>query len=220
MFLICCALKSRQLRAAIAAGVIAGIRPFTPRQRLSILYPFQPAIRSGGVFLKLTDRGILFSPSDLITFMESPFASAMNRQRLLNPRLVEQMDKEDPLLVHLSKKGFAHENAFAASLEAQGEDVCAILDADSRIMRAQTLEAMRAGRNFITQAYLTMDRFAGQADFLVKVPGASRLGDFHYEVWAGAAAGRGGGGAGQQVKTTARPVRLLCLLHRAQTVLP
>lgn len=133
--------------------------------------------------MKLTDQGILFSPSDLITFMESPFASAMNRQRLLNPRLVEQMDKEDPLLVHLSKKGFAHENAFAASLEAQGEDVCAILDADPRIMRAQTLEAMRAGRNIITQAYLTMDRFAGQADFLVKVPGASHLGDFHYEVW-------------------------------------
>ena len=57
--------------------------------------------------MKLTDQGILFSPSDLITFMESPFASAMNRKRLHDPLLAEQMDRDDPLLVHLRKKGFA-----------------------------------------------------------------------------------------------------------------
>jgi uncharacterized protein len=133
--------------------------------------------------LKHTDQGILFSPSDLITFMESPFASAMNRKRLHDPLLVEQMDKEDPLLVHLRKKGFAHEDAFVRELAASGADICAIEEDRPHLMREQTVLAMKAGRGIITQAYLTMDRFAGKADFLVKVPGASALGEFHYEVW-------------------------------------
>lgn len=133
--------------------------------------------------MKRTDGGILFSPSDLITFMESPFASAMNRKRLDDPLLAEQMDPEDSLLLHLRKKGFEHEDDFVRSLQEAGADVAAIVEGDLDDMRDQTLEAMRAGQEIITQAYLTMDRFAGKADFLVKVPGASRLGDFHYEVW-------------------------------------
>ncbi|WP_396272661.1 TM0106 family RecB-like putative nuclease [Hyphomonas sp.] len=133
--------------------------------------------------MKLTDQGILFSPSDLITFMESPFASAMNRKRLYDPTLAEQMDPEDALLKHLRKKGFAHEDAFVRSLQDAGADICAIGDNRPEVMHAQTIEAMEAGREVITQAYLTMDRFAGKADFLVKVAGPSRLGDFHYEVW-------------------------------------
>ena len=133
--------------------------------------------------MKLTDQGILFSPSDLITFMESPFASAMNRKRLYDPTLAEQMDPEDALLKHLRKKGFSHEDAFVRSLQDAGADICAIGDDRPQVMHAQTIEAMQAGRGVITQAYLTMDRFAGKADFLVKVSGPSRLGDFHYEVW-------------------------------------
>lgn len=133
--------------------------------------------------MKRTDQGILFSPSDLITFMESPFASAMNRKCLYDPLLAEQMDKEDPLLVHLRKKGFAHEDAFVRKLEDEGADICAIGEDRPHVMREQTVQAMKAGRGIITQAYLTMDRFAGKADFLVRVPGASRLGEFHYEVW-------------------------------------
>lgn len=133
--------------------------------------------------MKLTQHGILFSPSDLITFMESPFASAMNRKRLHDPLLAEQMDPEDPLLLHLRRKGFEHEDDFVRSLQEEGADVAAIAESDPDVMRDQTLEAMQAGRGIITQAYLTMDRFAGKADFLVRVPGASRMGDFHYEVW-------------------------------------
>lgn len=133
--------------------------------------------------MKLTDQGILFSPSDLITFMESPFASAMNRKRLSDPTLAEQMDPEDALLKHLRKKGFAHEDSFVRALQDAGADICAIGDDRPEVMHAQTIEAMQAGRGIITQAYLAMNRFAGKADFLVKVAGASRLGDFHYEVW-------------------------------------
>jgi len=133
--------------------------------------------------LKRISQGILFSPSDLITFMESPFASAMNRKRLFDPTLAEQMDPDDALLVHLRKKGFAHEEAFVQSLQEAGADICAIEDDNPERMLDQTIKAMEGGRGVITQAYLALDRFAGKADFLVRVPGASRLGDYHYEVW-------------------------------------
>ena len=42
---------------------------------------------------------------------------------------------------------------------------------------------MRSGADIITQAYLEMDNFGGIADFLIKVPGESNLGEYHYEVW-------------------------------------
>lgn len=53
----------------------------------------------------------------------------------------------------------------------------------------QTVAAMRAGREVIYQGALQLadatacGDFAGRSDFLIKVPGASELGDFHYEVW-------------------------------------
>jgi predicted RecB family nuclease len=133
--------------------------------------------------MKLTEQGLVFSPSDLITYMESPFASAMNRKRLFDPTLAEQMDPDDALLVHLRKKGFAHEEAFVQSLREAGSDICAIEDDTPERMLDQTIRAMQAGREVITQAYLARGRFAGKADFLVRVAGASKLGDYHYEVW-------------------------------------
>ena len=39
------------------------------------------------------------------------------------------------------------------------------------------------GREVLYQATLAHAGFAGIADFVVRVPGASSLGDFHYEVW-------------------------------------
>jgi predicted RecB family nuclease len=42
---------------------------------------------------------------------------------------------------------------------------------------------MRAGYGIIYQAALELSPFRGYVDFLVKVPGSSQLGDYHYEVW-------------------------------------
>jgi uncharacterized protein len=42
---------------------------------------------------------------------------------------------------------------------------------------------MHEGASVIYQAALTRESFYGFADFLVKVSGASELGDYHYEVW-------------------------------------
>ena len=42
---------------------------------------------------------------------------------------------------------------------------------------------MQEGREVIYQGVLAHGDFAGRSDFLVRVKGASKLGDYHYEVW-------------------------------------
>lgn len=124
-----------------------------------------------------------FSPSDLITFMQSPFASYMERKRLDDPSINDLMDEEDTVLKSLQEKGYKHEDEFLEELKNEFENVVTIDRASPEIMLAKTREAMAAGADVIAQAYLSHENFAGLSDFLVKVPGASNLGDYHYEVW-------------------------------------
>ena len=133
--------------------------------------------------MQYKNKTIFFSPSDLITFMESAFASHMERCRLEDRSQSDLMDPEDAMLKNLQKKGYAHEGAYLASLIADGMNVVEIDQAASDIMLAKTREAMAAGAEVIAQAYLKLDNFGGMADFLVKVPGKSRFGNYHYEVW-------------------------------------
>ena len=42
---------------------------------------------------------------------------------------------------------------------------------------------MKSGQEVITQGYLSLGQFGGFTDYLVRVPGASNFGDYHYEVW-------------------------------------
>lgn len=53
---------------------------------------------------------IQFSPSDLMMFMQSPFASWMNRFKLEYPDKLPAQDKDDELSTFLQNKGYAHEN--------------------------------------------------------------------------------------------------------------
>ena len=43
--------------------------------------------------------------------------------------------------------------------------------------------AMQKGVDVIAQAYLEKGKFGGIADFLIKVQGQSKLGEYHYEIW-------------------------------------
>ena len=133
--------------------------------------------------MRIKDEKLFFAPSDLITFMESPFASHMERWRLHDSSVSAHMDPEDKLLKSLQNKGHEHENAFLEELNTERKLVTSIERASSEVMQARTREAMRSGADVIAQAYLEMKNFGGLADFLVRVPGKSNLGDFHYEVW-------------------------------------
>jgi uncharacterized protein len=127
---------------------------------------------------------LIFSPSDLVTFFQSPFASWMERARLENPSINDLIDPEDPLLASLAKQGYAHEAAFNKSLSGKdGRELVVIQRSDPKTMYAATVEAMRAARPIIAQGYLARDEFAGIADLLVRVDGRSELGDWHYGVW-------------------------------------
>lgn len=59
---------------------------------------------------------LIFSPSDLVTYFQSPFASWMERARLENPSLNELIDPEVALLSSLAKQGYAHEASFNQSV--------------------------------------------------------------------------------------------------------
>lgn len=130
-----------------------------------------------------TDEELTYSPSDLITFMTSPFASWMNRFKLECPEYEIQQDPEDPLMKLLQGKGYQHEEDFILKLRDEGLQVLEIEEKGKQAQLKATLNAMKDGVEVICQGYLSMPPFSGYSDFLVKVSGKSNFGDYHYEVW-------------------------------------
>lgn len=114
--------------------------------------------------------------------MESPYASTLERQKLFNSEIGELMDAADPLMTKLQEKGNEHEKDYTQDLSDNGRDVLEIKKAHKDIMAEQTILAMQAGRDIIFQGYLQLGQFSGYTDFLVKVDGKSKFGNYHYEV--------------------------------------
>jgi len=133
--------------------------------------------------MQYKNDALLFSPSDLITFMESPFASAMDRSKISNPALEKHIDPEDSLFTSLQRKGEKHEKQFIEELKLAGHCVFDINQYSAQKTLNTTLVAMQEGKNIITGGYLSHEQFSGISDILAKVPGDSLLGDYHYEVW-------------------------------------
>jgi uncharacterized protein len=80
----------------------------------------------------------------------------------------------------LREKGTEHERQYLEHLQAQGQSVISLPEHEAT--PDDTLAAMRQGPDVILQAVLDDGRWRGRADFLLKVPVASDLGDYHYEV--------------------------------------
>jgi uncharacterized protein len=123
----------------------------------------------------------VFSPSDLVTFLRSPFASWMDRRRAegLEVEAPDEETAEERLVAGL---GITHERAWLEGLRLAGRDVVEIERREGRPDLAGTRAAMGAGREVIYQAALGLGGFVGYADFLERVDGESALGAFHYEV--------------------------------------
>lgn len=128
------------------------------------------------------NKVVIYSPSDLTRYMESPFASWMDRLALDNENIKELKDPEDALMSRLAQKGYEHEDLQESAFLNSGKQVVKITSKGQQALD-DTVQAMNDGVDVIVQAYLQLDQFSGYADFLVKVPGASNLGDYHYEVW-------------------------------------
>lgn len=160
-----------------------------------------------------------YSPSDLTAFMDSSYASWMNRYAILFPDFKKNKDPEDKLLKKLQEKGNKHEaEVLGKSFTDQSIIDIAKIELNGRdkfqAQNEATIQAMHSGVEVIYQAALSCDSFSGYADFLVKVEGASALGDFHYEVWD------------SKLASSVKPyfvVQLCCyaeMLERIQKVLP
>lgn len=131
-------------------------------------------------------KTLIFSPTDLTNFIESPFVSWMDRFALENPEFLEGIEfQKDSMLELLAEKGNTHENDFLDELlKEYGKENVKVLSSKNRdISREETIQAMQNGYQVIFQAYLERDGFAGYSDFLFKVEGESKLGNYHYEVW-------------------------------------
>lgn len=133
--------------------------------------------------MKENEKHYSYTPSNLVRFMESPFASWMDRYKLEFPHLAPAKDPQDSLSSTLQKRGFAHEVRLEASFREQGLTVMRIEGESDEVKQNATLSSMKQGTDIIVQARLEMSRFKGFSDFLVKVPGDSNLGNYHYEVW-------------------------------------
>ncbi len=118
---------------------------------------------------------IVYSPSDLVRFAGSAFASWMDRHALAHPGDVEA-DPEDETLAILAKRGVLHEADVLAALRDDGRDVAEISTRGDRF--AATTAAIAARRDVIYQGALTDGVFTGYADFLV----LDRETD-QYEIW-------------------------------------
>lgn len=89
----------------------------------------------------------------------------------------------DPSLEVLWERGAAHEHAYVEHLRARGMEIVEIEGvgvAPSQV--EQTMAAMRAGAEVIVQGAFLQGVWSGRTDVLIRVPIASALGDWSYEV--------------------------------------
>ncbi|GAA0305650.1 TM0106 family RecB-like putative nuclease [Psychrosphaera haliotis] len=133
--------------------------------------------------MKKVNGKLIFSPSDLTEYLDSPFASWMNRFKLEFPKQAPEKDKDDALTKSMQQRGYTHENNLIKGFEDQGKKVVTLEFKSTDIWYEETVKTMQQGPDVIVQALLKKDDFYGFADFLIKVPGNSDLGNYHYEVW-------------------------------------
>lgn len=132
--------------------------------------------------MRKNDGAIIFSPTDVSRYLESPFASWMERFALEHPEECAARDTQDPFLEVLQNKGYAHEDNVEKQFRSLGKSVTKVEERGDKGKEA-TLSAMKQGVDIIVQANLHAAPFAGYADFLIKIPGKSDFGDYLYSVW-------------------------------------
>lgn len=129
----------------------------------------------------LESNQIVFSPSDLAQFLDSPFVSWMDHLAITNPELLPSTDENNELLSVLHDLGNQHESEVLATFEEKGLTIANLRKRTNS--HQATVDAMKNGVDVIYQAHLELLPFRGYADFLIKVQGKSIFGDYCYEVW-------------------------------------
>ncbi len=143
--------------------------------------------------MQLIDGRPVYAATDLVGFLACEHRLALERAALAG--LVEKPIRNDPSIELIAKRGEEHERRYLADLEASGRTIVRIdkdgsavdgLRADAgqalREAAAATRAALEAGVDVVYQATFFDGTWRGHADFLLRVAGASALGEWHYEV--------------------------------------
>ncbi len=136
--------------------------------------------------MQLVDGTIIVSATDLVGYLACDHLVTLELEAAAGER--ERPIRHDPELELIQKRGFEHEAAHLAALRDEGRSIHEIATRDAktpaelREAEAETLAAMRAGRDVIFQATFFDGRWRGHADFLLRVDRPSNLGDWSYEV--------------------------------------
>lgn len=108
----------------------------------------------------------VFSPSDLVRYLASPFASWMDRYHLEQPSaaMPDEATEEAALI---AQTGERHEQAVLQEFRASGSAMVEIPTRDHAAARTATRSAVNARVPVIYQAALEHGPFSGFADFLL-----------------------------------------------------
>lgn len=107
----------------------------------------------------------IYSPSDLITYLESPFLSWLNRYDKEFPGRL-QKDEDDEVMELFARKGLEHEAQYLKKLKDDGLKVLEIENNNEAFRN--TLRGIETNPDIIFQAALQLGCFRGYADFLIK----------------------------------------------------
>src|SRR6266481_1794061 len=128
--------------------------------------------------MKKESGAMIYSPSDLIRYLVSPFASWLDRHYLENLGAIkpDEQTEEEKLL---SRTGDEHEQSILSGYKASGSGLVEIAKDDNQfdVARTATLAAIKSKVPVIYQAALNDSSFAGYADFLT-LDGSEK-----YQVW-------------------------------------
>ncbi len=135
-----------------------------------------------------SDGSWLYSPKDLISWLEGDFAAwcerlhAERRASQADTDLPPQPDSPDDELELAVRYGLEHERAHLEVLRTRHPDLVEVSDKDPDRL-ASTVEAMRSGAAVIFQGMLAADGWSGIADFLHRTDAVSNLGEWSYQPW-------------------------------------
>ena len=134
--------------------------------------------------MRKIDGQHIHSASDLANYLDCAHLTALDLLALTHPEAAPARTADSDEAALVQAHGFAHEARYLQHLRESGRQVTALPSGTGNLAAAvaATLAAMQRGDEIIYQAALRHDEFAGYADFLIRVPGASSLGDWHYEV--------------------------------------
>ncbi|MGY1780355.1 TM0106 family RecB-like putative nuclease [Geodermatophilus sp. SYSU D01036] len=132
-----------------------------------------------------TDGSLVLSPTDLTRHQACAHLTTLDLA-VADGRLEPLAEGPGDHAALIADLGTEHEMRYLDALEAEGRSVVRIparFDAAGRReAEAMTLQAMRAGVDVISQASFFDGVWGGAADFLLKVPTPSALGNWSYEV--------------------------------------